>query len=260
MNLPKGERLKMYLRLIDSNDTITMKHLLQFSAKHDITGITCRRDIAELVKLNKIYREMGAYKITYMEDYELSRDKKKSINIQNKLNISKYVNEHFKDFSQNNDCIFIGSGTTMEVFARNISVPIERLYTYGVEIARQAGLNENIKQIYLVGGEYRRTSHAVCGDWSTKMIKDITFTASFFTATHVLEDGYIYNNNIEEAALIKNVMKKSRASHFLLDSSKFMLNIGGVMVAKADEPNTIVTDADIKNAKNVPYQNLVIVE
>jgi hypothetical protein len=33
-----------------------------------------------------------------------------------------------------------------------------------------------------------------------------------------------------------------------------------VMGAKADEPNTIETDANIKNAKHVPYQNLVIVE
>ncbi|KAJ3621765.1 hypothetical protein Zmor_008616 [Zophobas morio] len=235
----------MYLNLINENDMVTLKQLLSYSDDNNIPQITARRDVKELLDQEIILYEMGLLKISNKSDAEITRDKKRTLNLNEKREIAEYVSQRFEALTDGIDSIFLGSGTTIEEVVKYIHKPVKNLYTYGIEVAREAGFNDNIENIYLLGGNYRRRSHAVSGQSTIDQLENLTFTLSLFTATHILDDGFIYNNNQSEAKLISEVMKASRSNYFLMDSSKFSLNIGGVKVAPVNLTNGIITDSTI---------------
>ncbi|KAJ3634395.1 hypothetical protein Zmor_019123 [Zophobas morio] len=250
--------------MINENDMVTMKQLLSFCDDNNIPQITARRDVKELLVQEVLVSDLGLLKISQRSDAEMLRDKKRGLNINEKKEIAEYVCQKFEPFKDGIDTLFLGSGTTIEGMIKYIQKPVNTLYTYGIEVAREAGYNDQIKNIYILGGKYRRKSHAVSGSSTIKQLENLTFTLSIFTATHILDDGFIYNNNESEANLISEVMDSSRQSYFLMDSSKFDLNIGGVKVAPVDKPNGIITDQGINNGDHElvlsKINNLIITE
>lgn len=254
MKIPKPIRIQMIINFIKENAPVTMQQILNLADENNVPRITARRDVSFLLEEKKIKKEFGFFQITNLVDMEVTRDQKKLINVDKKNKIADYLISK-QDLWQNTNCIFLGSGTTIEKVVEKITIPIEKMYTYGLEVARESGRNDNFKSINILGGEYRPKSHAICGQKSLAFIENLTFSLSIFSATHILDNGFIYNNNDMEALIIKKVIENSQKVIFLLDSSKFFVNVGGVKVIESEKVDFIITDNGIIEKKE--YKNFI---
>lgn len=240
MKIEKHIRFKKYIDFFKEEKDISMKAYLNLAELENIPLITARRDLKELINLNYIYQELGLIKLVENKEYETTRIEKQAKNKEEKNNIAKLAVKEL-----NADEIFISAGTTMENFVKNIDRPIKIVYTNGFEIARLANSNKNIHRVVIIGGKLRLQSSALCGPIANKTVEDLRFSQSFITVTNIDKNFFLYNNNDDEAELIKLVIKNSNNVICLVDSSKFNPTPSGSKIVDSSKIDLFLTNEEI---------------
>ncbi|WP_338969906.1 DeoR/GlpR family DNA-binding transcription regulator [Spiroplasma endosymbiont of Labia minor] len=212
----REERILIYFGYLNKHKFVSTKAFLQFAKNEDIKEITARRDLINLKNHGLISMELGLIQLLTSKTGEIPRIKKQTLNNDSKLEIAKKAVK----FLSNDDVIFVSAGTTMEKFISKIHVIIDTLYTNGLEIVREASKNPYIKKIILFGGRFRSKSSSVVGTFALREIEQMRFFKAFFSVTNLDSNGTLWNNHIEEAIVLNEIIKKSNYSYLLLDDSK----------------------------------------
>lgn len=131
----KTERQRSILAMCDRHGTITVKSIQEVL---NVSDMTIRRDLEELAQKKKLLRvHSNAQKIDYLEmptsieANELSHTEKKKLHTKENEYIAKNAAAHI---NQEDDTIFLGSGTTIKLMTRYIKPSSLRIVTNSLPV------------------------------------------------------------------------------------------------------------------------------
>lgn len=207
----KNKRLQTILNLVNNLGSVKVSDIME---ELRVSDMTVRRDLQELEEQNLLKRvHGGAISITNYPAKELSHSDKKIINLVEK---KKIVNAA-QQFIEEEDIIFIGPGTTMELFADKIDIKNIKVVTNCWPVFQKL-IGKEIDTI-LLGGKMRVKTEAFTGDITNMVLDNMKFNKIFISANGVV-DGKVMTSTIEEARTQKLALDSSVERYLLIDDTK----------------------------------------
>ncbi|MGO2891557.1 MAG: DeoR/GlpR family DNA-binding transcription regulator [Enterococcus devriesei] len=220
----KTERQQSILAMCDRYGTITVKFIQETLA---VSDMTIRRDLEELARKKKLLRvHGGAQKMSpqkgisssfsTIEANELSHSEKKKLHTTEKEYIAKNAAAHI---NEEDDTIFLGSGTTIELMTQYIKQSSLRIVTNSLPVFNL--LSETKKhELYLIGGLYREKTGAFVGSIANEAVQKIGIKKAF-VGVNGLKGPEVSNFSIEEGTLQKIVLDNAAEKCLVSDANKF---------------------------------------
>ncbi|ASZ08936.1 DeoR/GlpR transcriptional regulator [Mesoplasma chauliocola] len=179
---------------------------------------TLRRDLQDLETEEKIIKLHGG--VEYKEPsfiYEDFFEKKIKDNVKEKEEIAKKAIK----FINKNDSIFIDSGSNGYFIAKNLKAELNlQIVTNSIYNVLEL-IKKGHQNVYLLGGKFTNVTGAILGFEAIEALKNYNFDKAFLGINAVDEEGNIYTTSPEHAQIKVEVIKNSRESFGLADSSKF---------------------------------------
>lgn len=210
----KKERQTIILNFLKGKKIVAIDTL---SNDLNIPLTTLRRDLTELEELNKIIKLHGG--VEYKEPsfiYEDFFEKKIQDNVKEKEAIAKRAIK----LIEKNDSIFIDSKSNGYFIAKhlkadlNLQIVTNSIYNV-IELVKQGH-----EDVYLLGGKFTNVTGAILGFEALEAFKNHNFDKAFLGINAVDDDGNMYTTSPEHAQVKIEVIKNSRESYGLADSSK----------------------------------------
>lgn len=232
-----AERHKLIIETLEKDGFVAVDKLSKIL---NVTSVTIRKDLRQLEKKGLLYRTHGGATPISPHIAERNVSEKEKINIEQKRRIGVAAAKLIED----NDSIIINSGSTVCEFAKNIT-PNNSLTIVTSSVTATLIISEldNIN-LLLLGGNFRKRSMSVIGNYSMGFLSNITCTKCFLGVDGIDMDFGITTSNIEEADLNKSMMRVSIRTIVLCDSSKFR-NKGFAKICDIDDIDIIITDDGI---------------
>ena len=154
----KQEKLDTILEIVNTKGTITVKEIMN---RLDISDMTARRYLQELADKDLLVRvHGGAEKLRTgsLLNNERSNVEKQGLQTAEKQEIARFAG----NLVEERETIFIGPGTTLEFFARELPIDNIRVVTNSLPVFLI--LNERkLTDLILIGGNYRSITGAFVG-------------------------------------------------------------------------------------------------
>ena len=206
----------------------------------DVSAVTVRKDLTELEKSDKLYRNHG--KAVLINPYINNR----SVNEKEKLATDEKhaIGREAARLITRDDCICIASGTTVHALARNI-VPVNKLTVVSASLPVSNILSQhgNI-DILQLGGMLRHSSLSVVGEYSARILELCSFSKLYMGVDGIDFEFGITTTEMREAMLNQKMMAAAQKTIVLADSSKFGRR-GFAKIADISAVDIIITDAGI---------------
>ena len=235
--MTKEERQSIILELLKRENSILVTEL---SEQLNVSSVTIRKDLTELEKMKKLYRNHG--KAILIDPYIDNRHicEKEKIAIEEKRAIGAYA----ASLITHKDSILIASGTSMHALARAIPKEGEMvIITASLEVANILSKNEKIEIIQL-GGRLRHSSLSVVGKYAELALKEFSCSKLFIGVDGIDLDFGITTTDMMEASLNRVMIGAAQNTIVLADSSKFGKR-GFSKIADMEEVDHIITDSGI---------------
>lgn len=146
---------------------------------------------------------------------------------------------------ENNDVIYLDSGTTLARFAARLADALDKKILCGVKIFTNSLVNLNLlKQhdITLIGGKFRDLRKDFYGYTAEDTLKTLHFKKCFLGAdAYSTQDGFT-TTDFHTARLNELVLERSEKKYVLMDSSKFFIS-SIVSYSRRILPDMIITEA-----------------
>ena len=211
----KQEKLDNILETVNTKGTITVKEIM---TRLDVSDMTARRYLQELADKDLLVRvHGGAEKIRTgsILNNERSNIEKQSLQIAEKQEISRFAG-HLID---EGETIFIGPGTTLESFARELPIDNIRVVTNSLPVFLI--LNEwKLTDLILIGGNYRSITGAFVGTLTLQNLANLQFSKAFVSCNGI-KDNAIATFSEEEGESQRIALNNSNKKYLLADNSKF---------------------------------------
>lgn len=222
------------------------------SEKMSVAEMTIRRDLQELENEGLLNRIHGGAKLKEERLYnEKSHKEKQTINVSNKLKIAKKCG----DLINNEDIIFIGSGSTNELIYDFIKDKNLSIFTNSLDIFLQYKDLSNI-DILLVGGRFRSKTSTFIGHFANKMMEDF-HVAKAFVGVSGIYDQKLTTANEEEGKGIHIILEHAKLKCITADSTKF-----GVQALynfyNTDDVDAVISDDEVTEDILEAYPNKII--
>lgn len=235
----KSERLKTILQVVKTQKFVTVDELARALK---VSDMTIRRDLNELHKANKILRiHGGAQLLSDQIRTEKSYQQKREIHSKEKYEVAKRA----CNLIHENDSIYVGPGTTLELLVANLKVKHLRIVTNSLPVFEAAKDNMNDYELIMVGGSYRRISGAFVGALANNELKTMSFSVGF-VGVNGINDTSLTTANLEEGqtegiGLDRSQIKFVVADYTKLDHSDFhqfynLRNVDGLITNHGIEP------------------------
>ena len=234
----KQEKLDSILEAVNTKGTITVKEIME---SLDVSDMTARRYLQELADKDLLVRvHGGAEKLRTgsLLNNERSNVEKQGLQIAEKQEISRFAG-HLID---EGETIFIGPGTTLECFARELPIDNIRVVTNSLPVFLI--LNERkLTDLILIGGNYRSITGAFVG---TLTLQDLT-SRQFFNdcvISNGIKDKAIATFSEEEGEVQRIALNNANKKYLLADHSKFN-KFDFYTFYNISEIDTIVSDSKL---------------
>ena len=227
------ERQQKILELLQDRDFLKIEDLLELIP--DVSESTLRRDIKELESTRQLERLTGGAIKAYSSVSELPSATKQTLHQDEKRLIAKLAAREVSE----DDTIYIDSGSTCSALlaeVMNMDIHVVTTNTDAIKLA--AGPTR--AEIILVGGTYDPEISSLHGPLTLETIARFVFDKSFLGANGVDPKFGITTPHLQESSKKQLVIKRSKRSFLLADSSKFGL-VASVTFAPLDA-GTIITD------------------
>ncbi len=243
--MTKEERHAIILESLKLHNSVQVTDLAD---KLNVSSVTIRKDLTELEKEKKLYRNHGS--AILIDPYINNRNvlEKEKLYVEEK----KLIGECAAQLITPKDSILIASGTTVHALARAIKSQ-DRLtvITASLEVATILSQNQNI-DIIALGGSMRHSSLSVIGKYAEQMLSDFYCSKLFIGVDGIDLDFGITTTNMTEASLNRVMIQTAQKTIVLADSSKFGRR-GFSKIADIEEIDHIITDSHInpKDAQRI---------
>ena len=236
----KQEKLDTILEIVNTKGTITVKEIMN---RLDISDMTARRYLQELADKDLLVRvHGGAEKLRTgsLLNNERSNVEKQGLQTAEKQEIARFAGHLVEE----RETIFIGPGTTLEFFARELAIDNIRVVTNSLPVFLI--LNERkLTDLILIGGNYRSITGAFVGTLTLQDIANLQFSKAFVSCNGI-KDHAIATFSEDEGEAQKLALENANKKYLLADHSKFdkfdfftFYNISDI--------DTIITDSKLSD-------------
>lgn len=229
-------RHQQLLALINSEGRVIVNDLCD---KFGVSPATIRKDLNELERLGYIKRvHGGAISVRESNDLELTSQEKVGLHAAKKRTIAQLARRYVEP----GKVIAIDSGTTTMEFAKTLlDVPDLTIITNDLKIALFLEKNTTHTLIFL-GGTVRKNFHCTAGNMALDLLDALHIDTLFLATNAINLEWGLSTPNIDMANIKSKLIKNSRRTILLADSSK----IGGISLARfatVDQIDTLVMDS-----------------
>ncbi len=238
--MTKEERHALILDLLMHQDSILVTDL---SEQLNVSSVTIRKDLTELEKAKKLYRNHGKAILIdpYSENRNISEKEKYFVDEKRLIGLQA------ASLITPKDSILIASGTTVHALARHIhAVDKLTVITASLEVSSILAKDRNIDIIQL-GGLLRHSSLSVVGKDAESALSNFSCSKLYLGVDGIDLDFGITTTDMMEASLNRVMMKTAQKTIVLADSSKFQRR-GFSKIADMDEIDHIITDSKIPSS------------
>ncbi len=235
--LSQAERHRQILEAIKTAGRVTV---LDLCNSLNVSSVTIRKDLNLLETKNLLFRTHGGATLSnpYTSDRHVSE--KEKIRSVEKMDIALAA----AALIQPDDCIIIGSGTTVQFLARAIK-PAGKLtvITAALNVATELNQQPDI-EVLVLGGILRKSSSSGTGLYAEKMLEDFSCSKLFLGVDGIDLDFGITTTHVMEAQLNRKMIDAAQKTIILTDSSKFGKR-GFGRICGLEEVDHIITDSGI---------------
>ena len=236
--MTKDERQSLILDLLMQQDSLLVTDL---SEQLNVSSVTIRKDLTELEKKKKLYRNHG--KAILIDPYSENKNvsEKERLYVEEK----RLIGAAAAQLVTPRDSILIASGTTVHALARNIHTTDKlTVITASLEVARILA-NDNNVDIIELGGILRHSSLSVVGKYAESALSDFSCSKLFIGVDGIDLDFGITTTNMMEASLNRVMIQTAQKTIVLADSSKFGRR-GFSKICDLEAVDRIITDNGIQ--------------
>lgn len=231
------ERHQIILNRIQQNGKVSVIELCE---ELDVSSVTIRKDLQTLEDRKLLYRMHGG--ATAINPYTADRtvfEKERLFALEKKA-----IAEAAAALVEENDSIIIASGTTVQAMA-NAIVPKGTLtvVTSALNVAFQLVAHQNVDIIQL-GGVVRKSSTSVAGSYAESVLSDFFCSKCFLGVDGIDLEYGLTTTSMQEAHLNREMMKSSRKTIVLVDSSKFGRK-GFGKICSLEDIDVVITDKNV---------------
>lgn len=236
-NMTKNERHSAIMNLLMKNGSIAVTEL---SDALKVSSVTIRKDLTELEKQKKLYRNHG--KAMLIDPYMSNR----SVNEKEKLfiNEKQAIARLGASIVNDKESIIIASGSSVTALAREL-VTKDQLTVISASMTVSEILCQNDKfDIIQLGGFLRHSSLTVVGKYAEMCLADFACSKLFLGVDGIDIDFGLTTTNLMEAQLNRVMMNAAAKTIVLADSSKFGKR-GFSRICGIEDVDHIITDRNI---------------
>ncbi len=237
------ERQKRILELLGIDGAVMVSKL---SAELGVTEETVRRDLEKLEAKELLRRTHGGALPMDSGSYELSLEKRKSLNVEAKQALAHKAVQYIAM----GDTVFLDASTTTFYMAKEIrSMKNVTVITNSIRVINELSGVEGIKVI-AVGGIVSNNQSLVGAMTENYITENYFADKMFFSSKGIGENAVILEGNEQECFIKQRMIKNSRIQYYLCDKSKIG-RVGYMRLASFEDIDCLVTDAEITgNLKN----------
>lgn len=246
----KDDRYRLITDMLDKNNVVEVSHLAKAL---NVTEMTIRRDLKALEDDGALVRVHGGAKKKEAAIYtELSHTQKKTINVEKKKHIAKICASMIQD----NDVVFIGSGTTNDLIFDYLTAENVNIITNSINVFNRLKDRPNI-EVILTGGRFRPRTGTFVGYFANKLLSEIKVKKAF-VGTNGISGTNVTTANEEEGHGQRVILDNASERYVLADSTKF--NVEAFFTFYSMKKVTaIVTDPDISPSDEEYYKAMTTI-
>jgi len=234
-NLLKEERQQKILEVLQDNHRVTVPELSQ---RFGTSEVTIRRDLSDLASTGKLVRaHRGALRVVPAPPEPP---------VVHRISLNQSVKESLAraalDLVADGDSLFISSGSTMSVFARQLTGKKHlTVFTNALNIASELVAGEDDITVVVTGGVLRADELSLLGHIAELTLPEVRVNKIFVgvQALHV-EEGWTTDHMLE-VATTRRVLEMAPELIVLADHTK-LGRIAAAFIAPAERIHTLVTD------------------
>jgi DeoR/GlpR family transcriptional regulator of sugar metabolism len=235
-NLLKEERQQRILDALDENKKVTVPEL---SRRFGTSEVTIRRDLAELAAGGKLIRAHRGALIRMpappeppvLQRIALEREEKE------------WIARAAAGLVEEEDSIFIGSGSTMAYLARAL-IKRQKLtvFTNALNIAVELAAAGGELTVVVTGGVVRSPELSLLGHIAEQTLPELRVTKVFMGMQAISLDGGLTTDHIPEVATTRRIFELASELVVLADHTKLGCT-AAAFIAPVARMTTLVTDA-----------------
>lgn len=236
--------------ILSTLDAIKFIEVGQLAKDLRVTEMTIRRDLKELEEAGQLIRVHGGAKKAGFSSYTvISHEKKLKINIEEKKEIAKKCVELINE----NDIVFLGSGTTIEYIVDILPAMDLTLITNSLSLFNRLQ-NLNSYSTILIGGRYRHSTDTFYGIFANEMINQIK-VAKAFIGTNGIAGVNVTTTYEDEGLGNQLILDNAEQRYIVSDYSK--LEISALYTFyNLKNIDALITDSKITDAQKQYYERL----
>ena len=242
------ERHKLILEKLEKDSVVYLNDLVEL---FKISESTIRRDLNTLDKeglLKKVHGGATSLKEIKINTTDDKVEYRQSLNMNEKLKIAEYAATLIED----NDLVYIDSGTTTELMIDFIKDTRAIFVTNGIVHARK--LIQKKCTTYILGGEVKLATEAIVGSETVNALRKYNFTKGFFGTNGVDIERGLTTPDIREAMVKEEALNRCKKRFVLCDKSKFD-KVSSITFAEIKKIKIITT-----NLSNNRYRQFTEIE
>ncbi|MFV0604925.1 MAG: DeoR/GlpR family DNA-binding transcription regulator [Niabella sp.] len=206
----------------------------------NVSSVTIRKDLHFLEEKGLLYRTHGG--ATISNPYIADRPVNEKFGLQ--TNEKGKIGQYAASIIEQNDCILVASGTTVQYFAKNIiSNGHLTVVTSALNVALEL-IHHPDTEVIQLGGIMRKTSSSVTGIYAETALLDFSFSKLFLGVDGIDPEFGLTTSNMMEAQLNRKMIAAAQKTIILADSTKFGKR-GFGKICNIDEVDQIITDSGV---------------
>lgn len=224
--------------LINENGNVSFSQLKE--AFPNVSEMTLRTDLKLLDEEKRILRiHGGAKSVQVLIGTDDFLGRKSVRNIPQKQKIA----EKARTLLRTDTTVFLDSGSTTTMFARQFPDQSNLIYTTGLSCATElAGLSQ--PEVMIPGGRLNRYSQSVFGISAIRELEEVNFHQAFLGITGYHADAGFSCGIRDEAILKQTAIRQSDRVAVLMDSSKIGLKCS-FHICDLDAIDIVVSDGNL---------------
>ncbi len=244
------ERQKRILELLSIEGAVMVSKL---SAEMGVTEETVRRDLEKLEANELLRRTHGGALPLDGGSYELSLEKRKSLNVEEKQALAKTAMQ----FVASGDTIFLDASTTTFYMAKELKTMKNiTVITNSLRVINELAGVDGIKLI-AVGGIVSKNQSFVGATTENFITENYFADKMFFSSKGISSNSVIYESNEQECFIKQRMLNNSHTRYYLCDQSKID-RVGYMKLASFSQIDFLITNAKIdENLNNSLNENEV---
>ena len=191
--------------------------VVELCSELNVSSVTIRKDLKLLEDKNLLFRTHGGGTLSNPYTSDRTVNEKEKIYPAEKSRIGIAAAKLIRP----NDCIIIGSGTTVLSLAKSIQTQESiTVITAALNIATEL-IHHNQIELIQLGGILRKSSSSVTGSYAEKILEDFSCSKLFLGVDGIDVEFGLTTTNIMEAQLNRKMIETAQKTIVLADSSKF---------------------------------------